>query len=75
MLRPISFLDITNPAYHNFNQPSVRVGLIRINTCPSPNTMNKTEIIITTLHRVIGDTASSSHIVVRVGKITIAKFF
>jgi len=29
-----------------------RIGLIRINTCPSPNTMNKTGIIITTLHRV-----------------------
>ena len=23
MLHPISFTDITNPAYHNFNQPSV----------------------------------------------------
>ena len=29
-----------------------QIGLIRINTCPSPNTMNKTGIIITTLHRV-----------------------
>ena len=31
-----------------------RMGLIRINTCPSPNTMNKTGIIITTFHRVNG---------------------
>ena len=29
-----------------------RIGLIRINTCLSPNTVNKTGIFIITLHRV-----------------------
>ena len=40
-----------------------QIGLIRINTCPSLNTMNKTEIIITTLHRVNENTTLPSHIV------------
>ena len=49
-----SFSDITNPTYHNFNNLVCRIGFIRINICPSSNTMNKTGIIITTLHRVNG---------------------
>ena len=33
-----------------------RIGLFRINIYPSLDTMNKTGIIITTLHKVNGDT-------------------
>jgi len=51
---PTSFSDVTNPAYHNFNNLVYKIGLIWINTCPSLNTKNKTGIIITTLHRVNG---------------------
>ena len=40
-----------------------RIGLIRIITWPSPNTINKTGIIIATPHRVNGDTTPPSHIV------------
>jgi len=40
-----------------------RIGLIWISTYRSLNTMNKTGIIITTLHRVNGDTTPPSHIV------------
>ena len=39
------------------------IGLIRINVCPSPNIMNKTGAIITTLHKVNGDKTLPSHIV------------
>jgi len=39
------------------------IGLIRINICRSLNTMNKTGIIITTLHRVNGDATPPSLIV------------
>jgi len=46
---------LTNLVYH--------IGLIWINTCSNPNTMNKIGIIITTLHRVNGDTILPSHIV------------
>ena len=37
--------------------------LIRINICPSPNTMNKIGTIIIILHRVSGDITPLSHIV------------
>ena len=47
----------------DFNQPSVPDWSYPINTCPSPNTMNKTGIIITTLHRANVDTTLPSHIV------------
>jgi len=40
-----------------------QIGLIQINICPNPSIMNKIGMIITTLHRVSGDTTSSSHIV------------
>jgi len=40
-----------------------RIGIIRLNMCPSSNIMNKTGIIITTLHRVRGDTTLPSHMV------------
>jgi len=61
---PTSFdSDITNPLFHNSNQPIYRIGLIQINICHSTNIMNKTETIITTLYRVKGDITLLSHMV------------
>jgi len=48
-------ITLTNQVY--------RIGLTRINICPSLNIMNKTRTIITTLHRVSGDTTHPSHMV------------
>ena len=55
---PISFSDITNPAYHNFNQPSVSDWSYRINITHTPNLMTIISRIISTLHRVNGDSPS-----------------
>ena len=61
---PTSFdSDITNPTCHNFNQPSILDWSYPNNICPNLNTLNKTGTIITTLHRVSGDTTPPSHIV------------
>jgi len=40
-----------------------RIGLIRMNICPNSNIINKTGIIITTIHRASGDTATPSHFI------------
>ena len=53
---PTSFSDITNLTYHNLNQPSVSDWSYTNQYMPSLNTMNKTGMIITALHRVNGDT-------------------
>ena len=60
---PTSYSDITNPAYHNFNQPSVPDWSYLNNYMPQSQYYDKTEIIITTLHRVNGDTTLPSHII------------
>ena len=39
-----------------------QIGLIRINICPNPSTMNKNGTIIITLHRVSGDSSPLSPI-------------
>ena len=51
---PNSFSDITNPAYHNFDQPSVPDGLIRMNITHTPHLITIISIIVSTLHRVHG---------------------
>ena len=57
--------DYTKLACTNFHQQKFNqvfwVGLILINTCPNPIIMIK--IIISTLHRIDGDTMPLSHIV------------
>jgi len=51
---PTSFSDITNPTYHNFNQPSVPDWSYPINTTHAPNHMTIIIKLIPTLHRVNG---------------------
>ena len=60
---PISFWILLTRHIITLTNLVYRIGLIQINTCSSPNTMNKTGIIITTLHRTNGDTTPPSHIV------------
>jgi len=55
--------DITNPAYYNINQLSMSDWFYSNQYIPSLNIMNKTGTIITTLHRVNGDTTPPSYIV------------
>ena len=54
---PTSFnLDITNPALHNSNQPSMPDWSYSNHYMPQSSTMNKNGTIITTLHLISGDT-------------------
>ena len=55
--------DITNPTFHNSNQPCMLGWSYPNQYIPSPNTMNKNGIIITTLHRVSRDTTLPSYMV------------
>ena len=62
MLHPTSFLDITNPAYHNFNQPSVSDWSYLNQYNPCPQSYDHNSRIISTLHRVDGDSPPPSPI-------------
>ena len=59
---PTSFSDITNPAYHNFNQSSVLDWSYPNQYNPYPNLMTIIFKIISTLHRVNGDSPPPSPI-------------
>ena len=52
-----------------------QIDLIRINTCPSPNTVNKIGIIIATLHRVNGDSIPLSHMAVSYTHLTLPTIY
>ena len=61
---PTSFdSDNSDPAMYNMNQPYMSNWDYPPQYVPNPNTMNKSGIIITTLHRVSGDTTRPSHMV------------
>ena len=57
---PTSFSDITNPAYHNFNQPSVPDWSYPNQYNPYPHLITIISRIISTLHRVSGDSPPPS---------------
>jgi len=59
-----SLSDNTNPVFHKFNQPSMPDWSYPNDTCLSPNIINKIGlIIISTLHKVNGDTPLQSHFI------------
>ena len=63
MLHPDLFFRCYQPAYHNFNKSSVPNWSYPNQYMSHSQYMNKTEIIITTLHRANGDTTPLSHII------------
>ena len=60
---PISFdSDNSDPAMYNINNHIGRIGIIRLNTTHTTNLMAITFKIISTLHRVNGDSPPPSQI-------------